>query len=154
LSWSSSTLSKLILVPNYLSSSRILAFFSQVLARDIRSQGDVSCIRLIRSGSGCFSRGRPRPTCPLEHTGTRDYGSPGDWLVDAAYTAITAATLGPRACSAPQEAPASPTSQMYVYCTWPRTPAVPAVSHVTSVWHIFRITAYQKALSPTLSFLL
>ncbi|KYN26775.1 hypothetical protein ALC57_03816 [Trachymyrmex cornetzi] len=55
--------------------------------------------KLIRSGSGCFSRGRPRPT----------------------------------ACFAPQEAPASPTSQMYVYCTWPRTPAVPAVSHVTSI---------------------
>lgn len=72
-------------------------------------------IRLIRSGSGCFSSDGPEPR-PLEHTGTLD-GYLGDWFVDgcAAYTTITAATPGPRACSVPQEAPTSP-SQMYVHC--------------------------------------
>lgn len=79
-------------------------------------------IRLIRSGSGCFSRDGPEPR-PLEYTGTLD-GYLGDWFVDgcAAYTTITAATPGPRACPAPQEAPASP-SQMYVHCATYLLPA-------------------------------
>jgi len=106
------------------------------------------------SSCGCFSRGGSRPTRPLEHKRIRDSSFLGDWVVDAAHTAITASTFGPKACSTWQEAPASRASQMYVHCTWPRTWCPPAsCRHFLTFSELLRTRAYSSLLSSPLLWL-
>lgn len=99
-------ISKVFTMQTQWRSSRSLNVFSLTRVYAVMGRGVVSQID-AQNGSGCFSRGGPRPTCPLEHKRTRESSFLGDWFVNAVYTAITTATLGPKACSTSQEAPAS-----------------------------------------------